>query len=207
MDLNPAQRKAAFAVIVLALVGLGVFLLFSGRPAAQTAGTPPHSSDHRPAAQQSANIPPTQPAGGQGGVNIYQWLPFSQAGLSAAASTVRAFLGDYATYTYSESAQAYVARMRSLITPELAATLTRGYATPGVAQLRTQQKQSASGHGVITALRTFGPSSLTFVAAVTQQTTGTQGRAQQTTDYAVTVAGAGDTWQVADIELASAGNA
>ena len=205
MDLTPAQRKAAFAAIVLALTGLGVFLLLSGRPAA---GTPPRSSNQHPAARQTPSTPVTPATGttGQGGVNIYQWLPFSQAGLSAAATTVQAFLTDYTTYTYSETAQSYVGRMRGLVTRPLAVTLQSDYATPGVAQLRSQQKQSASGHGVITQLRAFGQSSLTFVAVVTVQTTGTQGRAQQTHDYAVTVTGAGTNWQVNDIEYASAGN-
>jgi hypothetical protein len=205
MDLTRAQRKAAFAVIVAALTGLAVFLFFPGTQAAPTA-PPPRSADHHSAAPRQPVAPPTPSSAGAAGVNIYQWLPFSQAGLSAAASTVRTFLADYATYTYTESAPAYVGRMRSLITPELAATLSRGYATPGVAQIRARQKQSASGRGVITALRAFGPSSMTFVATVTQQTTGTQGKAQQTSDYAVTVAGAGATWLVNDIELASAGN-
>jgi hypothetical protein len=101
--------------------------------------------------------------------------------------------------------------MHGLVTPSLSATLARGFATPGLAQVRTQQKQSASGTGVITALRGFGPSSLTFVVTLTQKTYRT-GRAGTTTSavtsgsYAITVQRAGHGWQVNDIQLASAGN-
>ena len=107
-------------------------------------------------------------------MNIYQLLPFTQADLTQAAGVVRQFCTDYATYSYTESASSYVGRMRSLVTPELAATLAQDYATPGVAQARTQQKQTATGSGVVTALRAFGPSSLTFLVTLNQKTYSTQ---------------------------------
>ena len=84
--------------------------------------------------------------------------------------------------------------------------LARGFATPGVAQIRTQQKQIATGSGRITAIRGFGSNNITFVVAITQKVTGTTGTKQTTTSYAVTVTGAAATWQVEDLELASAGN-
>ena len=126
--------------------------------------------------------------------------------MSAAAAVVRSFSADYATYTAAESAASYVGRMRGLVTFELSATLARGYATPGLAQQRRQGKQSATGSGQITALRAFGPSSLTFLVTVTQRTTSPRGRTRQATSYAITVTGTGTHWQVSDIELASAGN-
>jgi hypothetical protein len=211
MDLTPGQRKAVFAGIVLALAALGAFLLV---PALRSKG----GDQGRPAAasQSLHNAPPTPSAtpGGLGaptpstgtGADIYNWLPFSQSGLTAAATVVRQFAADYATYSYTESAASYVRRMRGLITPQLAVTLARAYATPGVAQARTQQRQVSSGAGQITSLRGFGSGSLTFVVAVTQKTTDKQGTSQNATSYAITVTGAGTSWQVNDIELASAGN-
>ena len=124
---------------------------------------------------------------------------------------MRQFCADYATYSYTESAGSYVDRMRAVITPTLAATLAQDYATPGVAQARTRQKQSATGSCVITALRAFGPASLTFVVTLKQRTYHTQ-RAGKTTAsavsgaYAITSTQSGSGWQVNDIELASAGN-
>ena len=124
---------------------------------------------------------------------------------------VRQFCADYTTYSYTENAAGYVGRMRGLVTPSLATTLARGYATPGVAQVRIRQKQTASGSGVITALRAFGPSSLIFLVTVTQKTYSSQGTGGTTasvnsSDYAITIAQFGSGWQVNDIQLASAGN-
>jgi hypothetical protein len=212
MDLTPGQRKAVFAGIVLVLAALGAFLLIPGSQGSKgaAASQPLHSAaptSPPPTSPPPAGLGATAPPTATGtGVDIYQWLPFSQAGLAAAAQVVREFAADYASYTYTESAASYVGRMGGLVTAQLAATLARGYATPGVAQLRTRQKQTYSGTGQITALRAFGSSSMTFLVAVDQKITGTQGTSRNTIDYAVTVTGAGTRWQVNDVELASAGN-
>jgi hypothetical protein len=210
MDLTSAQRKTAFAVIVLALAGLGAFLLWPR----------PSPAPHRAAASAAAPAPVQTPASSAAAAslvpsgpsaNIYQWLPFTQADLTHAAGVVRQFSADYATYSYTESASRYVGRMGSLITPSLAATLEQDYATPGVARARTQQKQSATGSGEITALRAFGPSSMTFLVTVSQKTystprTGTTSAHTLSSNYAITAAQSGSGWQVNDIQLASAGN-
>ena len=214
MDLTPGQRKAVFAGVVLALAALGAFLFVpaltskdrnQGRPAA--ASQPLHSTPAAAAPTTPGGLGVTPPpTAGTGGVDIYKWLPFSQAELAAAARVVEQFATDYSTYTYTESAASYVRRMRSLITPQLAVTLARAYATPGVAQVRTQQKQVYSGTGQITSLRGFGSGSMTFLVAVAQKITGTQGTSRNTVNYAVTVTGAGSDWHVNDVEFANAGN-
>ena len=214
MDLSPGQRKAVFAGIVIVFAALGAFLFLpgsllshgraGGKPAA--AATQPLRST--PPSPIPAGLGGATPPSGTGGTgpNIYQWLPFSQAGLTAAAGVVRQFAADYSTYSYTESAARYAGRMAGLVTQQLVVTLERAYATPGVAQLRAKQKQVYTGTGRITSLRAFGPSSLTFVVAVAQQVTGTHGTSRSTVSYAVTVTGAGTHWQVNDVEPASAGN-
>ena len=213
MELTPGQRKAVFAGVVLALAALGAFLLVpalrskggdQGKPAAVS--QPLHSASPAPPPATPGGLGAATPPTAGTGVDIYKWLPFSQAGLAAAASVAEQFAADYSTYTYTESAASYVRRMRSLITPQLAVTLARAYATPGVAQVRTQQKQVYSGTGQITSLRGFGPGSLTFLVAVAQKITGTRGTSRNTINYAVTVTGAGTHWQVNDVEFANAGN-
>jgi hypothetical protein len=212
MELSPAQRKLAFVTVVLALAGLGVFLLWPSPPSTQHHGTALPSATGTPPARHTPAVAATgSPVPPAGAVNIYQWLPFSQADLAAAAVVVRQFAADYATYSYTQSAGSYVGRMRGLVTPSLSTALARGFATPGVAQLRTQQKQSSSGSGVITTLRAFGPSSLTFVVTLTQTTyrtvrTGTTTSTETKGSYSITVQRAGRGWQVNDIQLASAGN-
>ena len=204
MDLSAGQQKALFAVVVVVLAGLGVFLLA------------PHGS--HPHASPSASARPSAPAAGAGSptaaavpspagsTNIYQWLPFTQAELGQAAAVATAVSTDYNTFTYTESAASYVARMNGLITSQLSQTLKNGYATVGVAQTRTSQKQVSSGTATIDSIRTFGSSSITFVVTATQKLTGTQGSTTSSTQYAVTVSGQGGTWQVYDIEPATAGN-
>ena len=204
MDLSAGQQKALFAVVVVVLAGLGVFLL-------APRGSHPHASPSasaRPSARRPARRPPRPcpvPTGSTN-VNIYQWLPFTQPELGQAAAVATEVTTDYNTFTYTESAASYVARMNGLITSQLSQTLKNGYATVGVAQTRTSQKQVSSGTATIDSIRTFGSSSITFVVTATQKLTGTQGSTTSSIQYAVTVTGQGGTWQVYDIEPATAGN-
>lgn len=212
MELTSAQRKIAFAVIVLVLAGLG-YSLFMPK-AASTAN--PRSSRPGPSAP-AASAPAVSPAGlagqpspaapsGAPAPDIYQWLPFTQAELGTATRTVISFGDSYGTYSYTQDAAGYLAPMRALITAQLGQLLEQAYATPGVAGARMRDKQVSAGTAAIISLRAFGPGSLTFVVAITQRITATGGPSRSTVDYAVTAAGGGATWQVSDIELASAGN-
>ncbi len=119
---------------------------------------------------------------------------------------MRRFATAYASYSYTQSAASYERQMNGLVTPQLASVIARGFATPGVAQIRTAQKQIATGTGQITAIRAFGASNITFLVTITQKVTGTKGTKQTATSYAVTVTGATTSWQVDDVQLASAGN-
>ena len=208
MDLSPGQQKAVFALVVVVLAALGYWLIVP-RVSHSNAQAQPSSTPSPSASVPSppTSVPPTvTPApASAGGVNIYSWLPFTQQGLAAAAAVTQKFLVDYNTYSYTESAADYVARMNGLITTEEATTLKGLYATPGVAKIRTDQKQTSTGTASITALRTFGPSSLTFIATGTQHLTTAKGSSNGSAQYAVTVTGSGTSWQVSDIELSSVG--
>jgi hypothetical protein len=210
MDLSPGQRNAVFALIVVVLATLGYFLvapaLTRSHTPAQAAtsptATPPAVTSAPPAAVPAI----TAPAAAAGGVNIYSWLPFTAQDLATAASVAVQVSVDYNTYTYTETAAGYVAKMGGLITGQLAATLQTGYQTPGVAKLRTTQKQVSTGTAAITSIRAFGPSSLTFIVNAGQRLATVNGTTSGSTQYAVTVTGAGSSWQVSDIELQDAGN-
>jgi hypothetical protein len=217
MDLNPAQRKLVFAAVVLILAGLGAFLIIQGPLGkhgngdngravglTQPLSTPSSAPGLGSSEPTTGGLGSTSPPGT--GMNIYQWLPFTQAGLHAAADVVRRFAAAYASYSYTQNTASYERQMNGLVTPQLASVLARGFATPGVAQIRTRQKQIATGSGRITAIRAFGASNITFLVTIAQKVTGTQGTKQTATSYAVTVTGAADSWQVDDVQLASAGN-
>ena len=96
--------------------------------------------------------------------------------------------------------------MNGLITTQLATTLQGPVrARPGVAKVRTDQKQVSTGTAVINSLRAFGPSSLTFIATGTQHLATAKGTSSGSAQYAITVTGSGTSWQVNDIELSSVG--
>jgi hypothetical protein len=203
MDISPLGRRLIFGLIVCVLVGLGAYLLGpvargAGRSSPQRNPTPRAS---RPAATASA--PPT-PAAGQ--PDIYQWLPFTQAGLTAAASVVVRFGDAYGSYSYTQNATAYTAPLVPITAPQLVGQIEAAYSAPGVAAARASSKQVAVGTAMIASMRAFGSSSLTFLVQVAQQLTDTTGGSQQTMVYAVTITGSGTSWQVTDVELQSAGN-
>jgi hypothetical protein len=223
MELTAAQRKLAFAVVVLVLAGLGVYLVTTaghrpgshpatsqastgpGRPAAGP-GTPaaaPTASQSAPASSAPASSTSSSRSPTP---NIYQWLPFTPAGLASASVLTVKFGAAYGTYSYTQSPSAYVATMGKYVTQDLGQQIEAAYATPGVVSQRKSQKQVSTGSASITSLSAFGPSSLTFVVAVTQRVTATKDGGQKTTSYDVTVSGGDTSWQVSDIELAGQGN-
>src|SRR5256885_15776048 len=103
MDLTSAQRRMAFIVIVLALAGLGVFLLWP-RPSPAASGPTAHPATSAPAPVPSSPVAPASPVPSGPGVNIYQLLPFSQADLTQAAGVVRRVFSPYATHPLPQSA-------------------------------------------------------------------------------------------------------
>ncbi len=212
MDLSPGQQKAAFVLIVVVLAALGYYLVVPALTRSHdhnhAAGTStPGAGASAPPATASAPPPAVSasPAAAEG-VDIYAWLPFTQQDLADAASVATQFSVDYDTFSYTETPSAYVGTMGGLITGELAATLESAYATPGVATLRTSQKQVSTGTAMIDSLRAFGPSSMTFIITADQQLASAKGTTSGSTQYAVTVTGSGTSWQVNDIELESAGD-
>jgi hypothetical protein len=207
VELSPRQRSAVFVVVVIALAALGYYLVVPAVTHAHghTAASPAASASA--VASESVPAPTvTASAADANGVNIYAWLPFTPQDLAAASAVAVRFSIDYNTFTYTESAADYVGAMGGLITGQLATTLQAAYQTPGVASLRTSQKQVSTGSAVINSLRAFGPSSMTFVVTAGQRLVTANGISSGSAQYAVTVTGSGASWQVSDIELESAGN-
>jgi hypothetical protein len=210
VDLSRGQRNAVFALIVVVLAVLGYYLvvpaLTHSRGPGQAATSPTASSAAASTAPVSAAPATTAPAAVAGAVNIYSWLPFTQQDLAAAATVTVRFGVDYDTFAYTETASGYIGQMAGLVTGQLASTLRAAYQIPGVARLRTSQRQVSTGTATIDSLRAFGPSSLTFIVTAGQRLVSSHGTTSGSTQYAITVTGSGGSWQVSDIELESAGN-
>jgi len=216
MELSPGQQRLLFVVVVIVLAGLGIYLVSARHNG--TAATPAATATKSPAASVAggtagvppATVPPaTPPTTTPGGANIYEWLPFSQADLTAAAKTTLAFAADYATWSYTEPKAAYAAKLAGLVTPQEAATLSYDYGTAGVAGTRAADKQVSTGSGSISSISSFGtgPTSITFSVAIAQQiASATAATTSSASQYAITVESTGGGWQVNDIELSGLGN-
>jgi|HubBroStandDraft_3_1064219.scaffolds.fasta_scaffold109210_1 hypothetical protein len=223
MELSSGQQRALFVAIVVVLAGLGIYIIGPGghhgasaAPTATSTPTPtPIPTTAAPVAPAPTSAPTVQPsattgsastAATSGQANIYSWLPFTQQDLTSAAKTTVAFANDYGTWSYTESATAYVDKMSALITPELAGSLKATYAPPGVLQQRETQKQVSSGSAGITQLSSFAPASIAFDVTIEQKLTTSKGITTNSTSYVVTCVQDASGWTVNDIELASAGN-
>ena len=217
MELTPGRQRLIFAVIVLVFAGLGLYLFThrgSGGTPSAVGSTPAGTSASAPssAASSGASVPPTvlpsaTPASTVGGAEIYQWLPFTPAGLTAAVNTTTAFAKAYTTWNYRENAAAYGASFNGLATATEITSLEAGYSTGGAAQQRTAGKQVSTGSGTVTQITAFASGTITFTVTISQQVTPVQSTSlagpQQ---YTVTVVSAGSAWQVNDIELGNPGN-
>jgi hypothetical protein len=202
------QRRLAFGLIVVVLAGLATYLLGNaahgaGQPADRPAATATSSS---PAPSIAASLPAAS-ASGTPGTDIYRWLPFSRDGLAAAASVARRFGAAYGTFSYQLTPAQYASGLQSLCSAALASRIEAAYAAPGVAAARAAAHQVSVGTASIQSIRSFGPSSLTFVVQVTEKQTSASGPGSDVTSFALTLTGGGASWQVTDIELASLGNA
>jgi hypothetical protein len=227
MELSPGRQRLLFVVVVIALVGLGIFVIEGrshGTTAASTTPTPTPSSSSsapttsaaatytppatEPSATPPSGTPPATKAAGAGGASIYQWLPFTQSDLAAAAKTTLAFANVYANTTYTETKATYAAKLSGLASPQEAATLVSDFETPGVAATRTADKQVSTGAPTIDSISSFGadPTSITFDVSIAQRLASTSGTMNSTPEYSITVVAAGTGWQVSNIELSSLGN-
>ena len=117
----------------------------------------------------SATAPAATASPAAGSADIYQWLPFTQAGLAAAAAVATRFGNAYGTYSYTQSAAAYGATLQPLSSASLVQQIENAYSAPGVASARTGGKQVAAGVATISSISAFGPASLTFQVQVDQQ--------------------------------------
>src|SRR3984885_1827089 len=231
MELSPGRQRLLFVVVVIVLVGLGIFVIrgrthdTAAAPAATPTATPSPSSaapsGTAPASDAATAVPPatvppaTPPPTTAGGTNIYQWLPFTQSDLTTAANTTLAFAKVYANTSYTETKAAYVGKLTGLTTPQEAATLVSDFETPEIAATRTADKQVATGTPTIDSITSFGPQdppgpsgppSITFAVSIAQKLASTSGTITSTPEYTITIVSTANGWQVDDIQLASLGN-
>jgi len=215
MELTTGQQRLLFVVVVLALAGLGFYLLAGrgsgGSPGAApspsvTASSTPSAAGTASAGVPPATVPAATPVSTAGGAEIYQWLPFTPDDLAAAAKTTLEFATNYTTWSYTEDTAAYAAKLNGLVTAKEMPILESAYATPGVAAQRKADKQVSKGSGTIDQIYAFATGTITFYVTITQTVTPAQPAGARSGKYAVTVVSSSGGWQVNSIELSSLGN-
>lgn len=203
MDSSPLWRRIAFAAVVCVLAALGAYLI---GPVAHRSSRTPRPDPAAVSTPRPSAVPTTAAPASAGQPDIYQWLPFTPAGLAAAAAIVTRFADAYGTYSYIQSASAYGGTLQPVTSASLVQQIEAAYSAPGVASARAGRKQVAVGTAAIASLSAFGPTSITFIVQIAQRITATTGASQVSTNYSVTLTGGGTTWQVTSVELASVGN-
>ena len=201
MELSPGKQRLLFVVVVIGLVALGIFVIRGrndGNAAAPAATPTPTATKSGPATSEAttgASAPASSPAASlagatppatAGGANIYQWLPFTQSDLSAAAKTTLAFANVYANTSYTETNAAYAGKLAGLTTTQEAATLENDFETAGIRTTRIdgqagRHRNPDDRRRSTRSARPRPPASITFDVTIAQQARLDLGHDQQHT--------------------------
>lgn len=196
MDLTDRQRKLVFAALVVVLAAAGVFLTFGG--GGHRHAPVKHASASSPTAPTpTPSTPPvSEPPASPGTYNIYSMLPFTRQDFNTAADVARRFTIAYGTYRFDEPPQAYIDRLRGMVTPDLANQLQQGAAAPGVLAQRKQDQEVSTSDATLDSLRDLGKDQLIFLATGRQHITKGGRTSDSSQQYAVTVIRSGGGWVV-----------
>lgn len=198
MELNDRQRKLLFAGLVVLLAAAGVFLTIGGGGHGSSSAKHTGSPTPTPSAPQAA--PVTGPPVGTptpGAYDIYSMLPFTKKDFTTAADVARRFTIAYGTYRYDDAQNAYVDRVRGMVTPDLATQLQQGAAAPGVIAQRQQDQEVSTSTATLDSLRDMAKDQLIFLVTGKQHIVDKGGKSSDSSQqYAVTVTRSGGGWVV-----------
>lgn len=209
MELNDRQRRFAFAGVMVALAGIGVYLTVPGGDGGGGGSAP---GSRPPAASPAAPAPATSPPGigstiAPESFDIYRLLPFAQREFAAAADVAQRFTASYGTYRFDEEPQAYVQRFQSLVADELRSVIARSASAPGLIEQRRQDQTVSVSSATLDEIRDIQPNSIIFLVTERQQLTKGGRQSDESHRYAVTVTRSGATWRVYAFEPADVGQA
>ncbi|MFF5260678.1 hypothetical protein ACFY4C_17185 [Actinomadura viridis] len=142
-----------------------------------------------------------------GDFDVYRLLPFSQQEFATAADLAQRFTAAYGTYRFDEDPQVYTGRLSGMVTEALLEELRRGAGSPGMLDERRRQQTVAEGSATLDRVRDIEDNSIIFLVTGKQQVTKEGRKAQESRQYAVTVARDGGSLRVYAFEPADAGQA
>ncbi|RFU41733.1 hypothetical protein DZF91_10340 [Actinomadura logoneensis] len=209
MNLSDRQRKIVFGVLVVVLAAVGVYLTV----ASPTRHEPSHRTARPAPVSGGGPAAPASPPQGitaqvnAGNFDIYRLLPFSQQEFATAADTAQKFVAAYGTYRFDEQPDAYAARLRPLVSEQVAQQVAQGFAAPGIRQQRQQEQTVASCTATLDQVRDIGNNSIIFLVTGKQRITKAGGGGDDSKQWAVTVARDGNALKVSAFEPADVGQA
>jgi hypothetical protein len=186
-------RTRATALLAAASLTLTGCAILRPDPASPPAGSGRHAA---PARSGEAASPLT-------GADAL--LPFTPAQLASAAALAGRFAAAYSTWSWRQSPAAWLATLPA-VAGQLDETLAQAAATPGLLAQRTHAHQAATATTSGPRIRDLTPGSVTLTLTVRQVIASTSGTTTSDTSLAITLTPSGGSWQVYDIEPATAGN-
>ncbi|GAA1736525.1 hypothetical protein AB0K40_26655 [Nonomuraea bangladeshensis] len=194
------RRGAAFAVIVVIIAAVGIYLMWADW------GDPPERQPEAAPPTRVAIVTPTPLATASNApFDVYDYLPMKKEQLAAAADLAERFTAVYGTFRYDEDAAAYAARLKAYTTPELGALLTRTVTSAGAVEQNRADELVSQATAKLKEIRQVGKGSIIFVVTGNRQVTAKSGDKLLTEEYAVTVSESGSDWRVFDIMPADEG--
>ncbi|MEU4507985.1 hypothetical protein AB0G05_00685 [Nonomuraea wenchangensis] len=194
------RRGAAFAVIVVIIAAVGIYLMWADW------GDPPEQQSQAAPPTRVAIVTPTPLATASNApFDVYDYLPMKKEQLAAAADLAERFTAVYGTFRYDEDAAAYAARLKAYTTPELGALLTRTVTSAGAIEQNRADELVSRATAKLKEIRQVGKGSIIFVVTGNRQVTAKSGDKLLTEEYAVTVSESGSDWRVFDIMPADEG--
>lgn len=214
-DPTPAQRKLAFAGVVVALAAAGVYFTlpafggFGGRtatPASTEAAGGAGGAGARIATPRVDASP--RPTASRTAAGIGDMLPLPEDELREAAETARRFTAAYATYRYDEGPQEYRGRLDPYVTDPIAEELAGGGgAAPAGRENLTREEVVVTAAASVEGTRLVSSDSVVVLVRADQTVESTKGTTSEDERFAVTVVDRDGGWKVSNVAPAGAGNA
>ncbi|GAA4926284.1 hypothetical protein HD597_011572 [Nonomuraea thailandensis] len=189
------RRGVAFAVIVVVIAAVGIYLTMWPDSSDQAAPEPEASIATSSAVASSTPLATASAAP----FDIYAYLPMQKEQLAAAADLAERFTAAYGTFRYDEDPAAYAERLKAYTTPELAGTLTRTVTSAGFVQQNRDDQTVSTATARLKEIRQVEKSSIVFVVTASRQVTAKSGNKLAAEEYAVTVSQLGADWRIYDI--------
>jgi hypothetical protein len=195
------RRGVAFAVIVVVIAAVGIYLTMWPDAAEQAA---PEQETARATSSAVATSTPLATASAAP-FDVYSYLPMKKEQLAAAADLAERFTAAYGTFRYDEDPAAYAGRLKAYTTAELGNTLARTMTSAGAVEDKRNDEIVSTATARLKEIRQVEKSSIVFVVTAISQVSAKSGDKTATEEYAVTVSQSGADWRIYDILPSDAG--